>query len=91
MKRIDEIYNKWMLHGPLIRSTLITKEAANLAISAYDDIQYLINRVRKLEKALERIGSMKAFLMAHRLDDNLEAQELIARIDFAREALEGDE
>jgi hypothetical protein len=44
-------------------------------------------RIEKLEKALERLGSMEAFTYTRAVHD-VRDKELLARIDYARQVLE---
>ena len=47
-------------------------------------------RIERLEKALKRLGDMEAFTVSRVITAHPGDKELIARVDFARAALEGE-
>jgi hypothetical protein len=52
------------------------------------DIRAVLEALSRAEGALERLGSTEAFDVARAIDPERDA-ELLARIDFARAALDG--
>lgn len=57
---------------------------------AKEDVPALVAEVRRLRVALVRLGSSEAFTVAMALGTGPEADELRARIDYARAALDKD-
>lgn len=55
-----------------------------------DKVAAVAERNRKLEQALERLGSMEPFTVSFSVPNNAVGQELNKRISFARETLKGD-
>jgi hypothetical protein len=64
---------------------IIALEADIIQIEKVSDFN--VDRVKELEKALRRIGSMEAFELARAVDGTGPDAELLARIEYARKAV----
>jgi hypothetical protein len=71
----------------------IDREAnAALIVALVNAYPALREEIERLKSAVERLGSMEAFTSAHIVDQSsADGRELIARVEFARRTLQGDE
>lgn len=73
MRRLDEVKD--------------TRRRLGTWVNVYpSQVDWLINEIDRLEAVVRRLGSVEAFTTARVVDKDVD-QELLARIDYAREAL----